>query len=225
MIDADWAALRLSLALAGATVALLLPVAMLLGHWLATTGWRGKPALEALLLLPLLLPPTVVGLALLIGMGPETPVGRAWAALTGGRLVFSFAGILVASVLVNLPLAVQPAVQAFRGVGDDLRRAAASCGLSPARAFARVELPLAWPGLATGAVLAFAHTLGEFGVVLMVGGAIPGETATLSLAIYDRVQAFDMAGAARLALLLTGVSLTAVLLLFLLGRNRDFGRG
>ncbi|WP_439546937.1 molybdate ABC transporter permease subunit [Sandarakinorhabdus sp.] len=220
MIEADWAALRLSLALAGATVALLLPIAVLLGHWLATTSWRGKPLLEALILLPLLLPPTVVGLALLIGMGPETPIGQAWAALTSGRLVFSFAGILVASVLVNLPLAVQPAVQAFRGVGDELRSAAASCGLSPFRAFAGVELPLAWPGLATGAVLVFAHTLGEFGVVLMVGGAIPGETATLSLAIYDRVQAFDMAGAARLALLLAGVSLTAVLMLFLLGRKR-----
>jgi molybdate transport system permease protein len=225
MIAEDWAALRLSLALAGATVALLLPLAVLIGHWLATSARRGKPLLEALLLLPLLLPPTVVGLALLVGMGPDTVVGRAWAAITGGRLVFSFAGILVASVLVNLPLAVQPAVQAFRGVGDDLRSAAASCGLSPFRAFGRVELPLAWPGLATGAVLVFAHTLGEFGVVLMVGGAIPGETATLSLAIYDRVQAFDMAGAARLALLLTGVSLTAVLLLFLLGQRQGFRRG
>lgn len=220
MIDADLTALRLSLALAGATALMLLPVAVLLGHWLATTRWPGKPLLEALLLLPLLLPPTVVGLALLIAMGPDTPVGRAWAALTGGRLVFSFAGILLASVLINLPLAVQPAVQAFRGVGDDLRRAASSCGLSPSRAFARVDLPLAWPGLATGAVLAFAHTLGEFGVVLMVGGAIPGETATLSLTIYDRVQAFDMGGAVRLALLLAGVSVVAVTLLFLLGRKR-----
>jgi molybdate transport system permease protein len=172
------------------------------------------------LLLPLLLPPTVVGLALLIGMGPGSVIGRGWQAITGGQLVFNFAGILVASVLVNLPLMVQPAQRAFEAVGDDLRAAAASCGLSPLRAFTKVELPLAWPGLATGAVLAFAHTLGEFGVVLMVGGAIPGETATLSLAIYDRVQAFDMVGAGRLALLLLGISLIAITLLFLLGRKR-----
>ena len=220
MNTADLTALQLSLALAAATVALLLPLALLLGHWLATTRWRGRALAEALLLLPLLLPPTVVGLALLIGMGPGSVIGRGWQAITGGQLVFSFAGILVASVLVNLPLMVQPAQRAFEAVGDDLRAAAASCGLSPLRAFTKVELPLAWPGLATGAVLAFAHTLGEFGVVLMVGGAIPGETATLSLAIYDQVQAFDMAGAARLALLLLGISLIAITLLFLLGRKR-----
>lgn len=220
MNGADLTALQLSLALAAATVALLLPLALLLGHWLATTRWRGRALAEALLLLPLLLPPTVVGLALLIGMGPGSVIGRSWQAITGGQLVFSFAGILVASVLVNLPLMVQPAQRAFEAVGDDLRAAAASCGLSPLRALTKVELPLAWPGLATGAVLAFAHTLGEFGVVLMVGGAIPGETATLSLAIYDRVQAFDMVGAGRLALLLLGISLIAITLLFLLGRKR-----
>jgi molybdate transport system permease protein len=225
MTGADAAALRLSLLLAAATVALLLPLAIMLGRWLAVTRWRGRPLLEALLFLPLLLPPTVVGLALLVGMGPGSLIGGAFEALTGGRLVFSFAGILLASVLVNLPLAVQPAQRAFEGVGDDLRAAAASCGLSPFAAFRHVELPLAWPGIATGAVLAFAHTLGEFGVVLMVGGAIPGETATLSLAIYDRVQAFDMAGAARLALLLTGISVMAITLLFLLGRRTGAARG
>ena len=216
----DWPAARVSLLLAVFTAALLLLPSLWLGRWLACTRWRGRPLAEALLMLPLLLPPTVVGLALLVGLGPGSAIGGAWAALTGGQLVFSFAGILVASVLVNLPLMVQPAQRAFEAVGDDLRGAAASCGLSPLRAFAKVELPLAWPGLATGAVLAFAHTLGEFGVVLMVGGAIPGETATLSLAIYDRVQAFDMAGAARLALLLLGISLMAITLLFLLGRKR-----
>ena len=182
-------------------------------------GWQRGLA-ELAVLSPLVLPPTVVGLALLIGMGPGSVIGQGWLAITGGQLVFSFAGILVASVLVNLPLMVQPAQRAFEAVGDDLRAAAASCGLSPLRAFTKVELPLAWPGLATGAVLAFAHTLGEFGVVLMGGGAIPDETATLSLAIYDRVQAFDMAGAARLALLLLGISLIAITLLFLLGRKR-----
>lgn len=225
MTPADLTALELSLALAAATVLVLLPVGTALAHWLAVTRWRGRPLAEALLLLPLLLPPTVVGLALLVGMGPDSVIGRAWAGLTGGRLVFNFGGILIASVLVNLPLMVQPAQRAFEAVGDDLRSAAASCGLSPGRAFTRVELPLAWPGLATGAVLAFAHTLGEFGVVLMVGGAIPGQTATLSLAIYDRVQAFDMAGAGRLALVLLVISLMAITLLFVLGRKRGAGRG
>jgi molybdate transport system permease protein len=225
MTAADTGALGLSLGLGLATVLLLLPIAVALGRWLAVTRWRGRAVLEAALILPLLLPPTVIGLALLVGMGPESGIGRAYAAITGGRLVFSFAGILLASLLVNLPLAVQPARAGFAGVGDDLRAAAASCGLSPWAAFWKVELPLAWPGIATGAVLAFAHTLGEFGVVLMVGGAIPGETATLSLAIYDRVQAFDMAGAARLALLLLGVSLLAITLLFLLARRREVGRG
>jgi molybdate transport system permease protein len=225
MTAADLTALSLSLALGLATVAILLPLSVVLGRWLAATRWRGRPLIEAVLILPLLLPPTVVGLALLVGLGPDSALGGAWEALTGGPLVFSFAGILLASVLVNLPLAVQPAQRAFEAVGDDLRAAAASCGLSGLAAFRRVELPLAWPGLATGAVLVFAHTLGEFGVVLMVGGAIPGETATLSLAIYDRVQAFDMAGAARLALLLLGISLAAITLLFLLGQRRGAARG
>ncbi len=225
MTPADLTALELSLLLAGATVLVLVPVGTAIAHWLAVTRWRGRPVAEALLLLPLLLPPTVVGLALLVGMGPDSVIGRAWAEITGGRLVFNFAGILIASVLVNLPLMVQPAQRAFEAVGDDLRAAAASCGLSPARAFRQVELPLAWPGLATGAVLAFAHTLGEFGVVLMVGGAIPGQTATLSLAIYDRVQAFDMAGAGRLALVLLAISLVAITLLFVLGRERSAVRG
>jgi molybdate transport system permease protein len=225
MTAADATALRLSLLLALATVAILLPMAIGLGRWLAITRWRGRPLLEALLFLPLLLPPTVVGLALLVGMGPASAIGQLFEAVTGSRLVFSFAGIVVASVLVNLPLAMQPALRAFEAVGDDLRAAAASCGLSPFAAFRKVELPLAWPGIATGAVLAFAHTLGEFGVVLMVGGAIPGETATLSLAIYDRVQAFDMAGAGRLALLLTAISVLAITLLFLLGRREGGARG
>ncbi len=227
MSAADLAALRLSLLLGLATVAALLPLSLLLGRWLGRTGWRGRPLAEALLILPLLLPPTVLGLALLLGMGPGTWPGRAWAAITGGQLVFGFGGIWAASVIVNLPLAVQPAAQAFRAIGAELRDAAASCGLSPWQALWRIELPLAWPGLATGAVLAFAHTLGEFGVVLMVGGAIPGETATLSLALYDRVQAFDMAGAVRLALLLAGISLAAIALLFALGngQGRGLGRG
>ena len=216
----DWTALALSLKLGLLTVAILLPPALLLGRWLATTGTRARPLVEAAVVLPLVLPPTVVGFTLLAAMGPNAPVGRAWTAVFGEGLVFSFPGLVVASVIVNIPFAVQPAQRAFEAIGPDLRAAAATCGLGPWAAFRQVELPLAAPGILTGAILAFAHTLGEFGVVLMVGGAIPGETQTLALSIYDRVQALDTAGAATMAGLLLLVSLTAVGLTFLLTRRR-----
>ena len=219
----DWQALRLSLLLGVLTVACLLPVALVAGRWLAVSRTRHRALLEAALTLPLVLPPTVIGFYLLGAMGPDSAVGRLWTSLTGGTLVFSFEGILLASVLVNLPFAVQPAQRGFEAVGDELRDAAATCGHSLMQVILRVELPLAWPGIVTGAVLTFAHTLGEFGVVLMVGGSIPGETRTLALSIYDSVQAFDDAGAARMAALLMFISLAAVTLSFLLGgrRRRD----
>jgi molybdate transport system permease protein len=216
----DWQALLLSLKLGLLTVGLLLPPALLVGRWLAVTRWRGKPIIEALVVLPLVLPPTVVGFYLLAAMGPNSPVGQAWAALFGEGLVFSFRGLVVASVIVNIPFIVQPVQRAFERVGADLRAAAATCGLGPWEAFRQVELPLALPGVLTGVILAFAHTLGEFGVVLMVGGAIPGETQTLALSIYDRVQALDTASASAMAGLLLLVSLTAVGLTFLLTRGR-----
>lgn len=216
----DWTALRLSLWLGVLTVAILLPVALLVGRWLAVTRFRGRALVEAALVLPLVLPPTVIGFYLLVGMGPDSWAGQAWQALFGQGLAFSFGGVLAASVLVNLPFAIQPAQRAFEAVGQDLRDAAATCGQSPWRAFWRVEFPLAVPGLVTGAVLTFAHTLGEFGVVLMVGGSIPGETRTLALSIYDRVQAFDNAGAGRMAALLMGISMAAVATSFLIGRRR-----
>ena len=216
----DWQALSLSIRLGLITVLILVPLAVALGRWLAVTRWRGKPLVEALVILPLVLPPTVLGFYLLAAMGPKSPIGRAWEALFGGGLVFSFQGLVVASVLVNIPFAVQPAQRAFESLGQDLRQAAATCGLSPFQAFRQIELPLAAPGILTGAILAFAHTLGEFGVVLMVGGAIPGETKTLALSIYDRVQALDMAGAGWMAMLLLGISLAAVALTFFLTRKR-----
>jgi len=185
---------------------------------------RGRTIVEAALTLPLVLPPTVIGFYLLVAMAPDSPVGRAWAALFGGALVFSFKGVLIASLLINLPFAIQPAQRAFEAVGQDLRDAAATCGHSLWRCFWRIEMPLAWPGIVTGAVLAFAHTLGEFGVVLMVGGSIPGETRTLALSIYDRVQAFDNVGAARMSAVLMAISLVAISLSFLLGgRTRHPG--
>ncbi len=220
----DWQALQLSLRLGVLTIVILLPVAIIVGRWLATTRMRGRAVIEALLTLPLVLPPTVIGFYLLVGMGPDSAVGRAWTALFGGTLVFSFEGILAASVLVNLPFAIQPAQRAFEAIGQDLRDAAATCGHSLWRMIWRIELPLAWPGIVTGVVLAFAHTLGEFGVVLMVGGSIPGETRTLALSIYDRVQAFDNPAAARMAALLMAISLVAVTTSFVLsGRTRCRG--
>ena len=208
----DWQAARISLALAVSTALLLLPFSVWLARWLATTTWRGRPALEALLMLPLLLPPTVIGFYLLTRLGQASPVG-AWLARTlGVRLVFSFEGLLLASVLVNLPFMVQPVQRAFAAIPNSLREAAWVCGLSPWQAFWKIELPLAWPGLLAGVALTMAHTLGEFGVVLMVGGSIAGETKTLSIAIYDRVQAFDMNSAHIMALALVGASLAALAL-------------
>ncbi|MDM7957108.1 molybdate ABC transporter permease subunit [Blastomonas sp.] len=215
----DWQALHLSLLLGGLTVIILLPIALILGRWLAFARFRGRAVVEALVTLPLILPPTVIGFYLLSGMGPDSVVGSAWAAVFGEGLVFTFEAVLIASVFVNLPFAVQPAQRAFEAIGQDLRDAAATCGHSRWQSLWRIELPLAWPGLVTGAVLAFAHTLGEFGVVLMVGGSIPGETRTLALSIYDRVQGFDMQGANTMALVLMAIALATVTLTFLLARR------
>ncbi len=220
----DWQALNLSLALGGMTVLILIPIALLLGRWLAFARFRGRAVIEALVTLPLVLPPTVIGFYLLSGMGPSSPIGRAWQALFGDGLVFTFEAVLIASVIVNLPFAVQPAQRAFEAISQDLRDAAATCGHSSWRCLWRIELPLAWPGLLAGAVLSFAHTLGEFGVVLMVGGSIPGETRTLALSIYDRVQGFDMPGANSMALVLMAISLATVSMTFVLSqRGRRHG--
>ena len=220
----DWQAARVSLLLAALTAALLLPLGLALARWLAWTGWRGKPLLEALLMLPLLLPPTVIGFYLLLGLGQGSVVGQALGAALNLRLVFSFEGLLLASVLVNLPFMVQPIQRAFAAVPHSLREAAWVSGLSPWQTFRKIELPLAWPGLLAGVALTVAHTLGEFGVVLMVGGSIPGETKTLSIAIYDRVQAFDMAGAHLMALLLVLVSLLSLALVFGADRRQAAAR-
>lgn len=187
----DWMALRLSLSLGAWTITILLPVGIVVGRWLAWCSFRGKGIVESLLALPLVLPPTVLGYYLLVAMGGRSPMGRWFEAITGHGLVFSFSGLVVSSVLINLPFAIQPMQRAFEAIPREVCEAAACCGISPWRAMMRVELPLAWPGILTALVLSFAHTLGEFGVVLMVGGSIPGETKTIAIAIYDRVQAFD----------------------------------
>ena len=216
----DWQATRVSLLLAVLTAALLLPPGIALARWLALTSWRGKPLAEALLMLPLLLPPTVIGFYLLIAFGQGSPLGGWLTRQFDVRLVFSFEGLLGASLLVNLPFMVQPIQRAFAAIPHSLREAAWVSGLGSWRTFLKIELPLAWPGLLGGVALTAAHTLGEFGVVLMVGGSIPGETRTLSIAIYDRVQAFDLAAAHVMALALVASSLVAVALVFATDRHR-----
>jgi molybdate transport system permease protein len=216
----DWQAARVSLSLAVLTALLLLPLGIALARWLAFTSWRGKPVAEALLMLPLLLPPTVIGFYLLLVLGQGSPVGAWLARHLDLRLVFSFEGLLAASMLINLPFMAQPIQRAFAAIPNSLREAAWVSGLGSWRTFTRIELPLAWPGLLGGVALTAAHTLGEFGVVLMVGGSIPGETRTLSIAIYDRVQAFDMQAAHAMALALVACSLAAVALVFAADRRR-----
>lgn len=207
----DWTALALSLRLAGWTVAILLPVSILAGRALAYRRFPGKRLVEALILLPLVLPPTVFGFYLLTAFGGSSPLGQLWSRVFGGQLVFSFPGLVLASVLFNLPFAIQPAQRGFEAVGVELREAAACCGMSPLRRLWRIELPLAWPGVLTALVLTFAHTLGEFGIVLMVGGSIPGETRTIAISIYDSVQGFDDRGAAIMSAVLVAISLSAIL--------------
>ena len=199
----DLEALILSLKLAIWTLVLILPFGIWVAHNLRRMGKR-RSWIEALLALPLVLPPTVLGYYLLVGLGGKS--------FFGIPLVFSFTGILIASLIVNLPFAIQPIQRAFESIQPEILEAAQVSGLSYWQIFRLIELPLAWRGITSAAVLTFAHTLGEFGVILMVGGAIPGETKTVSIAIYDKVQSFDTAGAGLLSLILLGTSLVAIAL-------------
>jgi molybdate transport system permease protein len=210
----DWTAFFLSLRLAGLTVLILLPVAVFAGRFLAYRHFAAKSLVEAVVILPLVLPPTVFGFYLLTGFGARSPVGQAWQAVFGQPLVFTFEGLLLASVIFNLPFAIQPTQRGFEAIPVQVREAAACCGLSPLQSLWRVELPLAWPGLMTAMALTFAHTLGEFGIVLMVGGSIPGQTKTIAISIYDKVQGFDMQGAATMSAVLLAISLTTIMLTF-----------
>ena len=215
----DWPALALSLQLALATTLILLPLAVLIARPLAWRAFRGKSLVEALVALPLVLPPTVLGFYLLVAFGETSVLGDAYQALTGRALVFTFDGLLLASIVFNLPFAVQPVQRAFDAIPREVREAAWCCGMTRWQALWKVELPLAWPGLLSAIVLTFAHTLGEFGVVLMVGGNIANETRTVAIAIYDRVQAFDDRGAAVMSATLVAISFASIALINWLGRR------
>jgi molybdate transport system permease protein len=215
----DWSALRVSLWLGAGTILILVPAGVWFGRLLAVHQFRGKPLVEALVTVPLVLPPTVLGFYLLVTFSPRAPLGQAFQALLGHSLPFSFEGLLLASAIANIPFVVQPIQRGFEAIPGDIRDAAACCGLTPWQRFLRIELPLAWPSILTAAMLTFAHTLGEFGVVLMVGGNLPGETRTLSVAIYDRLQAFDDRSAGVMAATLLVVAVGALMATTLLSRR------
>src|SRR5271163_1828943 len=210
----DWQALALTLRLAAITTAILLCIAVPLAAWMVLSRSRWRVLVEALAGLPLVLPPTVLGFYLLVLLGPRTAVGRALSTIFGHPLAFSFAGLLVGSVIFSLPFAVQPMTSGFRSVDREILEAAELLSARPGRILARVLLPLVRPFLLTAAVLAFTHTVGEFGVVLMIGGGIPGVTKTLSISIYDQVQDFAYAQANHTALLLLSLSFLALLIIY-----------
>jgi len=218
----DTAALTLSVKLAGLTTLVLLVIGLPFAWWLSVSRWKARFLVEAVVALPLVLPPTVLGFYLLAGLGPHSPAGRLFEAVAGHPFPFSFAGLLTASVLYSLPFAVQPFAAALAGVDRQLVEASHTLGVSPAGTFMRVMLPLAWPGVLAGAVLTFAHTLGEFGVVLMVGGNIPGRTRTLSVAIFDHVEALEYAAAHRTAAMLLAISFGVLALVYALQRRPFF---
>ena len=215
----DWSAIVLSLRLATATTMILLVGGLPLAGWLALSRRRGRWVVDALVALPLVLPPTVLGFYVLVALGPRSPIGRAYEAMVGSPIVFSFQGLLVASVLYSLPFAVQPFTAAFAAVDRNLIETAWCLGASRLRTFARIVVPLARPGIIAGAVLTFAHTVGEFGVVLMVGGNLPGSTRTVSISIYDDVQAFNYARAGRTAALLLVFSFVVLAVTYRLQRR------
>jgi molybdate transport system permease protein len=216
----DTEALWLTLRLALTTTALLLLIALPVAWWIASGTGAARALVQAVVALPLVLPPTVLGFYLLVALGPLTAPGRLIIRLLGHPLAFSFSGLVVGSVLYSLPFAVQPLVAGFRAVDTALLEVAATLGASPLRAFRTITLPLAQPSLVTAAVLTFTHTVGEFGVVLMLGGNIPGATRTLSIALYDQVQDFNYAAANRTAGVLLAFSLATLIVVYWRGAER-----
>lgn len=221
----DWQALWLSVKLAMITVLLLIPLAILASRGLAYRQFRGKSWIEALIMVPLVLPPTVIGYYLLVGLGSQSRLGQLVEQLFAQKLVFHFSGLVLASCIINIPFAIQPIQRAFEAIPQDIRDAAACCGMSSWKRLIKVELPLVWPGVLTALVLCFSHVLGEFGVVLMMGGNIAGETKTISIAIYDSVQAFDFHAAGSMSLVLLLFAITALALTTSLSRRMGGSHG
>ena len=212
-------ALWLSIKLAACVAAILLVIGMPAAYWLAYSNWRWKFLLESVVALPLVLPPTVLGFYALVAMGPRGPLGKLWIALFGHSLAFTFGGLILASVLYSFPFAVQPLIVSFEGVDQKLLNASAMLGASNWRTFVRVILPLSLPGVVTAAVLSFAHTLGEFGVVLMVGGNMAGVTRTVSIDIYDHVQSLEYGAANHMALVLLMISFAVLSVVYAVNRR------
>jgi len=212
-------ALWLSLGLAACVAAILLLLGMPLAYWISQTTWRGKFLVESIVAMPLVLPPTVLGFYLLVAMGSNGPLGKLWLSWFGHTLAFTFSGLVVASVFYSLPFAVQPLVAGFESVDRRLLDAAAVLGAGRWRTFREIILPLSIPAVITAAVLSFAHTLGEFGVVLMVGGNIPGVTRTVSIDIYDRVQSLDYGSANRLSIALLFISFAVLTTIYAANRK------
>ena len=217
----DWQAFFLTIRLATLVSAILLIAGLQIAYWVAYSRWQWKFLVESIVALPIVLPPTVLGFYLLVALGPRSPVGRWWQQMTGHTLAFTFWGLVIGSVIYSLPFAVQPFVASFQTVDRRLLAASSTLGASKFTTFRRVIIPLSVPGLVTGFVLSFAHTLGEFGVVLMIGGNISGVTRTVSIEIYDQVEAFNYAAANHIALVLLIISF--VLLSFVYGINRNSG--
>jgi molybdate transport system permease protein len=215
-------ALLLSIRLAVCVSAILFVIGLPLAYWLAYSKWRGKFLVESVVALPLVLPPTVLGFYVLVAMGTRGPLGKFWQATFGHGLAFTFSGLVAASVLYSLPFAVQPLAASFESIDRKLLDASAVLGASALRTLRRVILPMSIPGVITALVLSFAHTLGEFGVVLMVGGNLPGATRTVSIDIYDHVQSLEYAEANRMALLLLVFSFVVLSVVY--GINRRIAR-
>src|SRR5271154_3839296 len=215
----NWEAFRLTIELAMVVSVILLAVGLPLAYWIAFSRWRWKFLVEATVALPIVLPPTVLGFYVLVALGSRSPLGRWWQSSTGHTLAFTFTGLVIGSILYSLPFAVQPFTASFSSVDNKLLAASATLGASPLRTFLRVVLPLSVPGLVTGVVLAFAHTMGEFGVVLMIGGNIPGVTRTMSISIFDQVQASNYSSANAMALLLLVFCFAVLTLVYGLNRR------
>ena len=215
----NWTAIGVTFQLAGLTALILLAVGLPLAYWVSFSRWRWKFLVESVVALPLVLPPTVLGFYILVAMGPRSPLGQFYTWAVGHPLPFTFQGLLIASILYSLPFAVQPCASAFDQVDRRLIEASWTLGISRFRTFFTLILPLSLAGVITGFVLSFAHTLGEFGVVLMVGGNIEGETRTVSIDIYDEVQALNYAGAAKTALFLLVISYAVLLTVYAMNRK------